>query len=70
MGFTKEQRLKGLMKQLKNLGIETSDSPPAEGDLLAKTAPLTAEELDKKIDAGERGARTLYRMRAKQDMKF
>lgn len=70
MGFTKEQRIKGLLKQLENLGVSDTQSSAPEGDVLSRTAPLTAEELDKKIEAGERGARTLYRMRAAQDMKF
>ena len=51
--FTKEQRLKGLMKQLKNLGY---DAVPAGGSSATATAAATAEE---PADMTDRGAHKL-----------
>ena len=52
MGFTKEQRLKGLMKQLKNLGYDVSPAGESgtasnEEDL---TGPAGVSSADKKLD--------------------
>ena len=59
MGFTKAQRLKGLKKQLANLGydmVPTGGGPP----------PEVGEEDESGMDS-ERGAKTLARFQAQDE---
>jgi len=61
MGFTKAQRLKGLKKQLKNLGYDMvsrgGSSPPEEPE--TDSSPAGEDT--------ERGAKTLARMTAQEE---
>jgi len=59
VGFTKEQRLKGLMKQLRNLGYDVI--PTGE----ASASPEEPSPASPSME--ERGAHTLARMKIQQD---
>ncbi len=59
MPFTKAQRLKGLKKQLANLGYEVT-----KGGVQVDTV---MEDLSKNGEPEARGAHTLARMRSQQD---
>lgn len=63
MGFTKAQRLKGLKKQLRNLGYEAVRSG-SSGDLGPETVPVG--ENDRSEDL-ERGAHTIASWKAQMD---
>ncbi len=58
MGFTKAQRLKGLKKQLRNLGY----------DVVSRGGTAPEAEVETPVEPnGERGAHTIASMKAKQE---
>ncbi len=56
MGFTKAQRLKGLKKQLGNLGY----------DVVSRGGSAPEDEVEAPVE-GERGTHTLASLKAKQE---
>ncbi len=61
MPFTKEQRLKGLKKQLANLGYSISET----GSGTAQSDPVVS--LSDGISDDERGAHTIRAMQAREE---
>ncbi len=62
MPFTKEQRLKGLKKQLRNLGYDVTRKGGGSAP-----APADDHDDDEDIHPGDRGYRTIMALRARDE---